>query len=44
MFHFVLVIHNKILGKILTKLLLESFVKKIQTFGPKVSGNFRMKF
>jgi len=34
----------KILGEILMRLSRESFVKKIQTFVPKVSGNFRVKF
>jgi len=46
MFNFVQVIWNfgKISGEILTKLSRESFVKKIQTFVPKVSENFRVKF
>jgi len=46
MFNFVQVMFNfrKISGEILTKLSWESFVKKIQTFVPKVSGNFRVRF
>jgi len=34
----------KISGEILTKLSGKSFLKKIQTFVPKVSGNFCVKF
>jgi len=46
MFNFVQVMWNfrKISGEILTKLSGESFLKKIQIFVPKVSGNFRVKF
>jgi len=44
--NFVQVMGNfrKISGEILTKVLRESLDKKIQTFMPKVSGNFRVKF
>jgi len=46
MFNFVQIMLNfrKISGEIFTKLSGESFLKKIQTFVPKVSGNFRVKF
>jgi len=46
MFNFVQVMWNfrKISGEILKKLSQESFVNKIQTFVPKVSGNFCVKF
>jgi len=46
MFNFVQVMWNfrKISGEILTKFLRESFIKNIQSFMPKVSGNFRVKF